>query len=67
MDNYRILLTITGLFAMIVLILIGGLIRQGLMIYCQRIQNETNIAAENQMGVSKLLQNSKGTVYILGQ
>ena len=67
MDNYRILLTITGLFAMLVLILIGGLIRQVLMIYCQRIQNETNIEAENPMGVSKLIQNSKGTVYILGQ
>ena len=64
MDNYRILLTITGLFAMLVLILIGGLIRQGLMIYCQRIQNETNIEAENQRSVSNiLLQNSKGTVY----
>ena len=49
---------------MLVLILIGGLIRQGLMIYCQRIQNETNIEAENQTSVSNiLLQNSKGTVY----
>ena len=57
-----IILSVSGLFAMLVLILIGGL-----MIYCQRIQNVTNIAAENQMGVSKLLQNSKGTVYILGQ
>ena len=57
-----IILSVSGLFAMLVLILIGCL-----MIYCQRIQNETNIAAENQMGVSKLIQNSKGTVYILGQ
>ena len=57
-----IILSVSGLFAILVLILIGGL-----MIYCQRIQNETNIEAENPMGVSKLLQNSKGTVYILGQ
>jgi len=52
-----IILSVSGLFAILVLILIGGL-----MIYCQRIQNETNIAAENQMGVSKLLQNSKDIV-----
>ena len=57
-----IILSVSGLFAILVLILIGGL-----MIYCQRIQNEMNIEAENPMGVSKLLQNSKGTVYILGQ
>ena len=57
-----IILSVSALFAILVLILTGGL-----MIYCQRIQNETNIEAENPMGVSKLLQNSKGTVYILGQ
>ena len=57
-----IILSVSGLFAILVLILIGGL-----MIYCQRIQNEMNIEAENPMGVSKLIQNSKGTVYILGQ
>ena len=58
-----ILLTFSGLFALLVLILVGGL-----MIYCQRVQNETNIEAENQISVSnKLLQNSKGTVYILGR
>ena len=49
------------LFALLVFILICG----GLMIYCQRVQNETNIEAENQRSVSNiLLQNSKGTVYI---
>jgi len=52
-----IILSVSGLFAILVLILIGGL-----MIYCQRIQNEMNIEAENPMGVSKLLQNSKGIV-----
>ena len=55
-----ILLSVSGLFALLVLILIGFL-----MIYCQRIQNETNIEAANQTSVSNiLLQNSKGTVYI---
>ena len=58
-----ILLSFSGLFALLVLILVGGL-----MIYCQRVQNETNIEAENQISVSNtLLQNSKGTVYISGQ
>ena len=55
-----ILLSVSGLFALLVLILIGFL-----MIYCQRIQNETNIEAVNQTSVTNiLLQNSKGTVYI---
>ena len=55
-----IILLISGLFALLVLILIGFL-----MIYCQRVQNETNIEAANQTSVSNiLLQNSKGTVYI---
>ena len=50
-----------SLFALLVFILICG----GLMIYCQRVQNETNIEAANQTSVSNiLLQNSKGTVYI---
>ena len=55
-----IILLSFGLFALLVLILIGFL-----MIYCQRVQNETNIEAANQTSVSNiLLQNSKGTVYI---
>ena len=57
-----ILLSFSVLFAL-VLILVGGL-----MMYCQRVQNEANIEAENQISVSNtLLQNSKGTVYISGQ
>ena len=55
-----ILLSVSGLFALLVLILIGFL-----MIYCQSVQNETNIEAANQTSVTNtLLQNSKGTVYI---
>ena len=55
-----IILSVSGLFALLVLILIGFL-----MIYCQRVQNETNIEAANQTSVTNiLLQNSKGTVYI---
>ena len=55
-----IILSVSGLFALLVLILIGFL-----LIYCQRVQNETNIEAANQTSVSNiLLQNSKGTVYI---
>ena len=53
-------MSVSGLFALLVYILIGGV----LMIYCQRVQNETNIEAENQTSVTNiLLQNSKGTVY----
>ena len=60
-NEFLIVLPISGLFALLVYILIGGV----LMIYCQRVQNETNIEAENQTSVSNiLLQNSKGTVYI---
>ena len=55
-----IILLVSGLFALLVLILIGFL-----LIYCQRVQNETNIEAANQTSVTNiLLQNSKGTVYI---
>ena len=63
-DDYKVYLismSVSGLFALLVYILIGGV----LMIYCQRVQNETNIEAENQTSVTNiLLQNSKGTVYI---
>jgi uncharacterized membrane protein YkvI len=60
--NDLILLSVFGLFALLVLILNGVLIN-----YCQRVQNETNIEAENQRSVRLLLQNSKGRVYISGQ
>ena len=56
-------LSFFGLFALLILIFIGVL-----MIYCQRVQNDTNNEAENQISVPNiLLQNSKGTVYISGQ
>ena len=58
-ESHLISLTVSGLVALLVLILIGVL-----MIYCQRVQNETNVEAEDQKSVTRvLLQNSKGTVY----
>jgi len=49
-----ILLSVSGLFALLFFILIGAL-----MIYCQRVNEANNIEAENHI---RLLKNSRGTV-----